>query len=499
MVSFRPSIPEFFRMRSIGLPFIRSVLLAAIAVQSVAQAVAHPVLKPNIVVFLTDDQSQLDSTVYGGRSLRTPNMQRLAAAGMTFDSAYVASPSCSPSRAALLTGLMPARNGAEANHSRPRVEVKKWPAYFQDLGYEVVAFGKVAHYKHTAGYGFDRFAHDTFFDPDGIPAAVTFLKQRDASKAKPLCLLVGSNWPHVPWPETNRVDDPAQMTLPAGSVDTTATREWRTRYAAAVAKGDAELGSVLDAANQALGPDTLFVMTADHGAQWPFAKWNCYEAGICVPLIVSWRNIVKAGTRADAMVSWVDLLPTLLEAAGGKAPADIDGRSFLPVLRGEAKAHRDGVFTTHSGDGDWNVYPIRSVRVGRWKYIRNLHPEFAFTTHIDLPGKLGQRAFFSTWEEAANKDPAAAVILKRYHERPPEELYDLTLDPHEQRNLVNEASAAAPLVSLRSRLDQWMHEQGDTQTVFGKPRLLSNPGSYGPNAPPGDTAAKSAAKKKTAH
>src|SRR5687768_12191435 len=97
---------------------------------------------------------QLDSTPYGSREMRTPNMQRLADAGMTFTRACVASPSCAPSRAALLTGLMPARSGAEANHAKPRAELKKWPAYFQDLGCEVAAFGKVSHYKHTSDYGF---------------------------------------------------------------------------------------------------------------------------------------------------------------------------------------------------------------------------------------------------------------------------------------------------------------------------------------------------------
>src|SRR5689334_858457 len=87
--------------------------------------------RPNIVVFLTDDHSLLDSTVYGSKEVRTPNMERVAAAGVTFDRAFVASPSCAPSRAALLTGLMPARNGAEPNHSKPRAELKKLPAYLK--------------------------------------------------------------------------------------------------------------------------------------------------------------------------------------------------------------------------------------------------------------------------------------------------------------------------------------------------------------------------------
>lgn len=455
-----------------------SVLLAFIAVLHSADATAPE--KPDLVIFITDDHSQLDSQPYGSKILRTPNMQRLADAGLTFTRAYVASPSCAPSRAALLTGLMPARNGSEANHSKPRAELKKWPAYFQALGYEVVAFGKVSHYKHTVDYGFDSFAHDTFHDHAGIPAAVEFLKKRD--RTKPLCLFVGSNWPHVPWPEKDLGYDPKDLPLPAGSVDTPQTREWRARYAAAVTKADDDLGLILDAARASLGEQTLFLMTGDHGAQWPFGKWNVYEAGVCVPLIISWPGVIQGGQRTDAMVSWVDLLPTLLQAAGGAEPKEIDGRSFLPVLRGEKTDHRDRIFTTHSNDGRKNIYPMRSVRVGDWKYIRNLHPEFAFTTHIDLGGDFGERDYFKTWVAAAKTDPAAAGILERYHARPAEELYDLASDPHEQRNLAGESAHHEKLKSLRSELDAWMHEQGDQQSVLAKPRLLSDPTSYGPAA-----------------
>ena len=439
--------------------------------------------RPDLVIFLTDDHGQLDSTPYGGYGIRTPYMQRLANEGLTFERAYVVSPSCAPSRAALLTGLMPARNGAEANHSRPKSDLKKWPAWFQELGYEVAAFGKVSHYKHTADYGFDHFAHDTFHDHAGIQAAVDYLKERDGTK--PLCLFVGSNWPHVPWPEKDLGYDPDTLPLPAKSVDTPETREWRARYAAAVTKADDDLGRIRRAARRHLGPDTLFLFSSDHGAQWPFGKWNLYESGIRVPLIVSWPGIIQPGTRTAAMVNWTDLLPTLLEAAGGDPPAEIDGRSFLPVLKAETETHRDRIFTTHSGDGYWNIYPARAVRQGNWKYIRNLHPEFAFTTHIDLKGNLGQRAYFSTWEAAAKSDPAAAAIVKQYHGRPAEELYDLESDPHEQHNLIGDDQHAEVLQSLRTALDDWLQDQQDQLTVFDEPRLLSDPNSYGPNAPSG--------------
>lgn len=474
---------------------VRIVLLSAVLLRCGTSLAAEPVSRPDIVVFLSDDQGQLDSSPYGGRDFPTPNMQRLAESGLTFTHAFVASPSCAPSRAALLTGLMPARNGAEPNHSKPRAELKKWPAYFQELGYEVVAFGKVSHYRHTADYGFDHFAHDTFHDDAAIPAAVEFLKNRDRAAAKPLCLLVGTNWPHVPWPERAEDVDPEGLPLPAKSIDTPETRSARARYVTAVAKADEDLGAVYEAARETLGEKTLFLFSSDHGAQWPFGKWNLYDSGIRVPLIVVWPGVTKAGSRTDAMVSWVDLLPTLLEAAGGDAPEGIDGRSFLPVIRGETTEHRRRIFATHSGDGRWNIYPSRSVRGRRWKYILNLHPEFAFTTHIDLGNRRDGRAYWSTWEKAAGSGDAAEAIVRSYHRRPPEELYDLQTDPHEEHNLAGEPAHAGRRETLRSELEGWMRAQGDERKVFGQPRLLSDPDSYGPNAPPGNVPAPRSSKK----
>lgn len=428
--------------------------------------------KPNIVIFLTDDLGKLDCSPYGARDIRTPNMQRLAELGMTFDGAYVASPSCAPSRAALLTGMMPARNGAEQNHAIARGDVRKWPTYFHAPGYEVAAFGKVAHYKHTANYDFDRYSNDTFHDHAGIAKAVEFLKDRPRDGAKPLCLFVGSNWPHVPWPEKGDYD-PAKLTLPAGSVDTPATREWRARYAAAVTKADDDLGTILNATREHLPADTVFVFSSDHGAQWPFAKWNLYERGVAVPLIVAWPGVVKPDTRSAALVQWIDFLPTFHAAAGGGELQGIDGRSFLPVLRGEKETHRERIFTTHSADGNMNVYPIRAVREGQWKYIRNLHPEFTFTTHIDADtGRLAQRDFFASWLDAAKNDKTAAATVQRYHQRPAEELYDITADAHEQKNLAPLPEHAERLATMRKALDDWMHEQGDTQKVYGEPRPL---------------------------
>ncbi|MEO7317448.1 MAG: sulfatase-like hydrolase/transferase, partial [Chthoniobacteraceae bacterium] len=445
--------------------------------------------RPNIVVFLTDDQSQTDSTVYGSKDLRTPNMARLAAAGMTFDRAFVASPSCAPSRAAMLTGLMPARNGAEANHAKPRDDLKKLPEYLQELGYEVAAFGKVAHYNHGKLYGFDHTEFEGFHDHRGIPAAVDYLAKRDTKTAKPLCLFVGTNWPHRPWPEEHGGYDPAGLALPATQVDTPETRDFRARYDHAVTKADDDFGTIYDAALQHLGKETLFLFSSDHGAQWPFGKWNLYDDGIRVPLIVSWPGMILPGTRCEAMVSWIDFLPTLVEAAGGTAPkvgdgkGEIDGRSFLPVLRGERQEHRERIFATHSGDQKMNIYPIRSLRDEGWKYIWNLHPEFKFTTHVDRAKVADEVSYFRSWEKAAaTGDVHAQATVRRYHERPAAELYDLAADPLEQRNLAADAAHAGRVKAMHAELDEWMNAQGDKRTVFDTPILLS--GATAPAATP---------------
>jgi N-sulfoglucosamine sulfohydrolase len=430
-----------------------------------------PASRPNIVIFLSDDHGQKDSTVYGSKDVRTPSMERLAHDGLVFDRAFVASPSCAPSRAALLTGLMPARNGAEPNHAKPRAELKKLPAYLHELGYEVVAIGKVSHYKHTEMYGFDYFAHDTFHDDAAVPEALKWLRARQSTK--PLALFVGSNWPHVPWPKNDPEPfDTTKIHLPPTHVDTPDTRTARAHYYAAISRMDTELGQTYDAAREVFGTNLLFLHSSDNGAQWPFGKWNLYDAGILEPMIAVWPGVIKPGTRTDAMVCWVDILPTLVAVAGGSPPTNLDGSSFLPVLRGEKSVHRTRIFASHSGDGNMNVYPIRAIRTDRWKLILNLHREFEFCTHDDLAiDALGER-YFDSWDRYAKTRPKPAAKVRRFHERPELELYDLQADPDEVENLAHRPDQAERVKSLRAELEGWLKDQGDQRKVYGTPRLL---------------------------
>lgn len=440
------------------------LLLTALAVQAAG--------KPNIVVFLSDDHTCRDSSLYGSTEIKTPHMERLARNGMTFDQAFVNSPACAPARAALLTGLYPARNGAEPNHSRPHADIKKLPTYLQELGYEVASFGKVGHYAQTPEYGFDLARHFGYHEDIAIPKAIEWLKNRKSDK--PLCLFVGTNWPHVPWPEDGGEFPTKDLKVPPNHADTPVSRKWRARYLAAVRNMDNELGMVHDAAREKFGDNLFFLHTSDHGAQWPFGKWNLYEDGIRTPLIVSWPGKIKPAIRTKAMVSWIDILPTLVEVGGGAPPADIDGRSLLPVLRGEKNTHRELLFTTHSGDGDNNVYPIRSVRThDGWKYIRNLHPEFLFTSHAT--NHAGDSGYWTSWTKAAITDPRARQRVLAYQQRPPAELYQVNADPWELHNLIEDPAHAGRAATLSKHLDEWMRETKDPRKVFGTPRKIAPP------------------------
>ena len=228
-------------------------------------------------------------------------------------------------------------------------------------------------------------------------------------------------------------------------------------------------------ASENLGDDIVFVFSSDHGGQWPFGKWNLYDAGIRVPLVIAWKGNIAAGTRTHAMVSWIDLLPTLIDLVGGDVPEGIDGRSFANVLTESDREHRNEIFTTHSGDGVFNVYPIRSIRTKRFKYILNLLPEHLHTNHSDINRKEWAGAYWDSWDTVAATNPGAAAIVKRYFERPSEELYDVEADALEQDNLIASPEHSEIAKGLRERLESWMDEQGDQRTVFNEPYPASGP------------------------
>ncbi len=455
-------------------------ILCLLATSLVSSAVATEQRLPDIVVYLADDLSAGDLPIYGGTDIETPAIDALAASGMTFSRAFVGSPACAPSRAALLTGLMPARNGAEENHTFPREGTLRLPRILNQLGYETAAFGKVAHGKSAKDYGFQTI--DLQKDIPQVRRAVKeFLENR--RDPRPLALFVGVSNPHVPWPSESTVA-PESIKLPPKFLDTPQTRVQRSRYLQEVKDLDDYLGELRALTDQHMAKDKLFVFSSDHGAQFPFGKWTLYDEGTRVPLIVARDGMIKAGSRSDAMVSWIDILPTLIDIAGGDVPRNLDGSSFARVLRGKVTSHRQRIFATHSGGRMMNVYLSRSIRTDRYKLIWNPHPEFAFTTHIDLLLRETSGDYFKQWTERAKTDKRAAQVVASHHGRPEYELFDLRNDPHEQENLAGKANVKEVQDDLVEELKTWIKAQNDQLTVFHEPLMLDAPETWVPrNAP----------------
>jgi len=311
--------------------------------------------------------------------------------------------------------------------------------------------------------------HGISFPYDYIHAdekkAIGFLKGYD--RKKPLFLVVCTHPPHTPWIK-NTTYDPSRVRLAPNFVDTLETREDRANYYSDVTLMDRILGEVLESVSAAgMGENTLFAYTSDQGANWPFAKWCVYDGGLRVPLIIRWPGRVSGGSVSEAMTCLVDLMPTFIEAAGGKAPGDIDGLSLLGILEQRREGHRKVVYGTHTGNdnggpGIANHCPARTVRTPRYRYILNLSPETEFTTHI-TGCKSGPHYLphWNSWVERAKSDSRAKAIVERYQRRPREELYDLGSDPFEMNNLAGDLEHETILVSLRSQLAEWCRGQGD--------------------------------------
>ncbi|MDP3073232.1 MAG: sulfatase [Opitutaceae bacterium] len=448
------------------LRFFGCILLACASLET--RAVDER--KPNIVLFVADDLSTRDTGVYGASRVRTPQLDALARESLRFERAFAASPTCVPSRAALYTGLMPFRNGAHPNHSQCREGVQSLAHYFAAAGYQVVQAGK-RHFAPQSVFPWDRIADSEVPEPGfeaqpglrtdlDVAAVDRWLARRTDSR--PLFLIVADHSPHVVWPE-RATFDPAEADVPPNHIDTPDTRRARARYYTDIEKMDRNLAALVASLRaRGLWDNTAFLFTSDQGAQWAFAKWTLYDPGISVPLLVRWPGKTRPGTHTDALVSLVDIVPTLLEGVGAPVPADLDGKSFLGVVLGRTARHRDAVFTTHTGDRQWNRSPARSIRTERYKLIVNLAPQEVYTTHMDLAKDHdGGREYWPSWEEAAKTDPLAARILDRYRHHPPEELYDVQLDPFEQLNLASDSRYTGILADLRARLAAWREEQGD--------------------------------------
>ena len=440
---------------------------------SLAAGLSGAVTRPNIVLVMADDLTWNECEPYGSRQVRTPNLARFAREGLCFDRMFTATAMCAPTRQQLYTGIYPVRNGAYPNHSRIFDGIRTLPVYLRELGYRVGLAGK-EHFGPPEAYPFERIGKKGA-DPDpGNLQAVSDFMRRDA--AQPFCLLFTSHQPHVPW----NVGDPASyppenQTVPAYLPDTPETRGFLSRYRAEVTYFDTQVGALLKAIDDAgARENTMVIVTSEQGSQLPFCKWTCYENGLKTAFMVRWPGKVKPHTRTPAMAEYVDVLPTLLEAARKSGTADMDGKSFLPVLLGEAQSHKQHVFGVHTTRGiiqGSECYPIRSVRSARYRYIRNLQHDPPFRNIITEQKDGLIQAWLARGGDAAKR-------ARSYLERPAEELYDLQRDPNELRNLASEPAMESVMTGLRRELDGWMKQQGDqgvATEMRAKERQMSGP------------------------
>jgi len=442
------------RRRFLSAALCGSAGLGMAAARARAAKGATPARKPNFLILLSDDHGTDDAGCYGNHAVHVPNIDRLAAQGLRFTRAFTPTAMCAPSRSALYTGLFPHRNGAHPNHSKVRPGTRSMPHYLSKLGYRVALAGK-KHIGPRQAFPFE------YLPLNGVRRFLASVGRQ------PFCLVVATHDPHAPWKKQGP-GDPAKAVIPPYLVDTPETRQAMAMYYNSVAAMDAQVGDVMAALDKhRLAENTLFLYASDNGSGFPFTKWTLYDAGIRMPFIVRWPGRVKPGTVTDAMVSFVDVLPTFIEAAGGQPPADLDGRSFLAVLQGKAKDHRDLIFATHTTKGiiSGSVYPIRAVRTKTHKYIVNLNPGGTFTNIVTQGRGRGRggkpAAYWLSWKERAKTDPKAAERVRLYQHRPPEELYDLTTDPFELHNLATDPAQRPLMDDLRRKLKAWMKQQGD--------------------------------------
>jgi N-sulfoglucosamine sulfohydrolase len=417
--------------------------------------------KPNIVLFISDDHGYEDAGCYGAKVVRTPNLDALAKEGLLFTNAFANTPNCVPSRAVLSTGLMPARNGAHPNHSKINNGIKTLPVYLQELGYRTVLAGKSHLWPRSAyPYSYVRKQDQQYEKVDSILAV------QARAGDKPLFLVVATDNPHVPWPK-NEGYDPVKVDLPPYLADTEVTRQVRAQYFTDVTDVDKTLGECLKSLRKhGLEENTLFIYVSDHGPQWPFGKWNLYDAGIRVPMVVRWPGKVSKGEKTNVYLPLLDFLPTLMEVAGGKAPAGLDCKSFLPVLVENKKTHRDTIYSTFTADtrfGDFNYYPMRSIRTSKYKYIMNLEPQRTYTTHITNANPEDGRDYWESWVEKAKTDKKVAELVHDYQHRPAEELYDVARDPYELENIAANPKNEQLLKSFREETVKWMEKQNDQE------------------------------------
>lgn len=433
-----------------------------------ARAASLGVVPPcNIVVAHCHDLGQY-LHCYGAKSVQSPNLDRFASEGVMFTKSFSTAPGCSPSRASLFTGRYPHSNGVMGLTHKPfswelNPGERHLAQFLRDAGYRTTAVG-VIHETHS---GAQRLGYDNYFPASmAVPAtdrAIAVLKQMRQDPSRPFFLYAGYVEPHrLPYDEPPpgliakdhtfpgkhlQPDETLGVEVPGYLRDTPGTRQELAGLQGAIKHVDAQFGRLLATLKElGLETNTLVVFTTDHGIAMPRAKCTLYDPGVEVALLLRYpaRAGWCGGVRPDAPVSNIDCLPTILDLAGVPIPANVQGRSFAPLLDGKAYVPRDAVFTELTYHDYYD--PRRAIRTATHKLIVNFTSSPAFMDASQCWRPL------SDVNVPAN--PAAA-------QTPHVELYDLVQDRWEQKDVAQDAQYAAVRADLLKRLFRHLAETQD--------------------------------------
>ena len=384
-----------------------------------------------------------------GHAVPAPNLQRLAEEGVLFRRAFNAAPTCSPSRACLLTGQSAHSCGQLGLANREfflQHPERHLANFLRSHGYRAALCG-IQHLvldPRTLGYEWlAEIGSSAAEGANGVTAAAVEFINQDHSQ--PFFLAAGYFETHRVFPQPSEEEDERYTLPPAPLPDTPETRYDMASYKRMAKILDDQVGVVLDALEKAgLAEDTLFIYTTDHGLAFPAMKCTLTDHGMGVALIARGPHGFGGGKVVDGMVSQIDIYPTLCELLDVEPPAWLEGRSFVPLVAGAADEINEEIFGEVSYHAAYE--PKRAVRTQRWKYIRRFD-QWPTTTMPNIDNGPSKQYLMRN-----------GLAQRTVHQ---EALYDLLYDPNEACNLVHDPAYAGALTEMRNRLSSWMERTDD--------------------------------------
>ena len=426
---------------------------------------------PNILLIVSEDNGP-ELGCYGVNEVTTPNIDGLAERGLKFDQAFVTYSVCSPSRSTIYTGLYPHQNGqiGLATHRfRMYKSFKTLPVYLKERGYRTGCLGKIHVNPESAiPWDFHEIRKSNFAKKDlnGYARhAADFISQGE----DPFFLMVNFPDAHCDWQKqvegmpVNPLDGTdLESSIPFVGVDNPRMRELTANYYNSMNRLDESVGMLLDSLRSVgKAENTLIIYLGDHGAQFSRGKGTNYEAGLKIPFIVSWPGRVAENQVSHELISTIDLLPTILSAAGIAVDGHLPGTSLLPLFEkdGDLAQSREYIFAGGAGSAAFYFYPQRSVRDSRYKLIRNLVHERENPKFLAYAFRM-----YGTGTLPTELEDATPEVQRAYAtwSNPPEyEFYDLLKDPHEFNDLSEDPAFAKEKTRLVNALLSWQEETRD--------------------------------------